>query len=319
MPADFIVRLGDFAFQNFEVPENILGGTAQTLVVHQFPGGKRVVDAMGRDYPPISWSGRFRGADALSRLRALEAICNAGLPVTFSWSEYSYLVMVRDVARDFRRKYEILYTITLEVIEDQASTLPPSAGPSLDEMIDGDALSANSVSALINDSGLNDAIAAVQSAVDGVNSFVTATTAQINAVLVPIATAQDKVSTLIESVGATVENVATLGGVLPSSPVTANVAALTGQVTAMTNLTNLYGLGSLLGRMSKNLGSKQQAGKQVTLAGGNLYQIASEEYGDPTVWTGIAKANDLTDPQVQGVQTITVPPASDGADGVWTP
>ena len=316
---DFVMKLGDFAFQRFEVPETIGSKTSQMLAVHKFPGGKRIIDAMGRDYEPISWSGSFQGAGALARYRALEALVNAGQSVVLSWSQFNYLVMPQTISRDFQREYQILYQISVEVIEDRTATLAPGAGPSLDDMMDGDAVTATSLAGLIDDSGLTSAIAAVQSAVDGVNSFITATTAQINTVLLPIATAQAQVTTLITNIGATVANASTLGGVLPGNPITSNVAALNQQIASMTSLPNLYSLGSVLGRMNKNLTSKQQSGKLLTTAGGSLYRVAAAEYGDPSAWTGIAKANDLTDPEIQGVQTITVPPSSDGAGGVWTP
>lgn len=316
---DFVMKLGDFTFERFEVPEGLATKVSQITAVHKFPGGKRTIDAMGPDYEPISWSGRFQGANSEARYRALERLVSAGLPVVLSWSEFSYLVIPQTISRDFQRKYQILYSIACEVVEDRAASLAPAPGPSLDEMIDGDSVTAGDLAGLINDSGLNDAIDAVQGAVDDVDSFITATTAQVNSVLLPIADAQTRVSELIESADATVVGAATLGGVLPSNPITSNVASLNQQINAMTVLPNLYGLGSVLGRMTKNLTSKQQSGKQITTAGGDLYRVAAAEYGDPSGWTGIAKANDLTDPQIDGVQTITVPPTIDGADGVWTP
>jgi nucleoid-associated protein YgaU len=39
-------------------------------------------------------------------------------------------------------------------------------------------------------------------------------------------------------------------------------------------------------------------------------------YGDPTAWTTIAKANGLTDPVINGVQTILVPPLPGSSGGV---
>jgi nucleoid-associated protein YgaU len=54
----------------------------------------------------------------------------------------------------------------------------------------------------------------------------------------------------------------------------------------------------------------------VTTAGGNLFSIAGQQYGDATAWTGIAKANNLTDPFVQGTQTLNIPAKPDTAGGI---
>lgn len=61
--------------------------------------------------------------------------------------------------------------------------------------------------------------------------------------------------------------------------------------------------------MQKNLNLIQVgSGKTITVAGGNLYQIASEQYGDPSQWALIAKANGMVDPIITGVKTLLIPP-----------
>ncbi|MES9433662.1 hypothetical protein ABEQ67_12180, partial [Cutibacterium acnes] len=71
-----------------------------------------------------------------------------------------------------------------------------------------------------------------------------------------------------------------------------------------------------LGRMGKNLGSINSGTKTVTQAGGNLYRVAANEYGDPMGWTALAAANGRTDPQLTGVNTIVVPPLNQTPNGV---
>ncbi len=43
-----------------------------------------------------------------------------------------------------------------------------------------------------------------------------------------------------------------------------------------------------------------------------MYKVASEQYGDASLWTSIADANDLADPQLSGIHTLKIPtsPAS---------
>lgn len=48
----------------------------------------------------------------------------------------------------------------------------------------------------------------------------------------------------------------------------------------------------------------------VTVTGGTLFSLAAQYYGDATMWTVIAAANNLSDPWLYGLITLTIP-ASD--------
>jgi nucleoid-associated protein YgaU len=58
--------------------------------------------------------------------------------------------------------------------------------------------------------------------------------------------------------------------------------------------------------------------KTITVAGGNLFAIAAQQYGDATQWYLIAAANGLKDPFLNGVVTLSIPPAqtTGGTDGI---
>lgn len=45
----------------------------------------------------------------------------------------------------------------------------------------------------------------------------------------------------------------------------------------------------------------------VTVAGGNLFQIAAAHLGSATLWNSIAALNGLTDPWLVGVVTLRLP------------
>ena len=68
--------------------------------------------------------------------------------------------------------------------------------------------------------------------------------------------------------------------------------------------------------MNTNLLNINQSGTQLTTAGGNLMNIAAKQYGDAMAWTTIAQANKLSDPVIDGVKTIVIPPKSGSSDGV---
>jgi hypothetical protein len=186
----------------------------------------------------------------------------------------------------------------------------------VDEWISNDMAKANALGDLIGDGPLSDQLKTLDSAISAVSSFANAVQSTINSVLAPLAAVQARVRVLTASVGNVIGNVTTLGGILPNNPIAQQASKLMGQVNAMTQLPQLYNLQSVLGRMGGNLGSIGTAGRQVATAGGNLYQMASDAYGDAMAWTGIAKANGLKDPKISGVQTLTVPALPDDSGGV---
>jgi L-ascorbate metabolism protein UlaG (beta-lactamase superfamily) len=53
----------------------------------------------------------------------------------------------------------------------------------------------------------------------------------------------------------------------------------------------------------------------LTVAGGNLFQIAAQQLGDATQWIRIAQLNNLTDPMLSGLVTLTMPPVDPTAGG----
>lgn len=134
---DVVLTLGSVQFQDFEIPSEIPWGGKQSLKVHSLLGGDRVVDVLGIDNAPISWSGRFQGSNALARAQQLDQIRRAGNPVTLSWGGLSYLVVVEDFKPNFQRTYQGTYSISCVVISD--NTIPQQASTAtLDDLIDSD-------------------------------------------------------------------------------------------------------------------------------------------------------------------------------------
>lgn len=316
MRPDTTLVLGDFQFGAMEVPAEIPFGGSQRMNVHELVGGTRVVDAMGRSDRPLAWSGLLLGSSALDRARALDALRAGGQQQVLTWSAFSYLVVVREFQATFQRAYQIPYTISCEVVADQTSPLNSSGVLPVDQAISDDSTAATTLAGAVGDSTLSGLMTTLNSAISAVSSFATAAQSTINSVLAPLAAVQARVQVLITSVGNTVRNVSTFGGVLPNTPVAQAAAALTGQVTSMTQLTTLVQLRNVLGRMGSNLGAINSSSNTVAVAGGNLFQVAEQQYGDATAWTAIAKANGLTDPFIQGTKVLTIPKQSDQQQGV---
>ncbi|HVB68281.1 MAG TPA: hypothetical protein VNE67_10555 [Acetobacteraceae bacterium] len=53
----------------------------------------------------------------------------------------------------------------------------------------------------------------------------------------------------------------------------------------------------------------------MTIAGGNLFQLAATELGDATQWIRIAQLNNLSDPMLSGVVTLLIPDRNPNAGG----
>jgi hypothetical protein len=57
----------------------------------------------------------------------------------------------------------------------------------------------------------------------------------------------------------------------------------------------------------------------ITVAGGNLFQIAAEQLGDATQWIRIAQLNNLSDPMLAGVVILLIPDRDPSAGGGIAP
>ena len=53
----------------------------------------------------------------------------------------------------------------------------------------------------------------------------------------------------------------------------------------------------------------------LTVAGGNLFQLASQYLGDATQWIRIAQLNSLSDPMLLGLTTLLLPDLDASAGG----
>jgi len=310
------LALGEITFADLEVPESLNWGGDQALVIQKLIGGSRVIDAMGRDDDAIQWSGWFLGASAFDRAQYVNTQRIIGQPLSLTMGPLNFTVIIRSFKATYEFQFRIHYSISCEVVQDNVTPTMLGAVPSIDDQMNGDMNTANGLGSLIGDGALSGLLGALNTAISGVSTFANAAQSTISSVLQPVAAVQLRVKTLLASAINTTSNIATVGGVLPFTPVAQAAASLGSQVVAFESQPSLLSLQGVMGRMSANLNSIRSNATTVTTAGGNLQQIAAKQYGDATSWTGIAKANGLTDPVVSGVQTLTVPIQPDSAGGV---
>lgn len=133
------VVLGGIVFQDWEIPESINFGGAQQVSVHKLIGGTRVVDAMGPDPADVTWSGRFRGPNAMFRAQAMDAMRAAGAQVPLYYLSTFVTVVITSFKAQPERFYEIPYTITCIIVEDPINDLLGAVVSGLDAVV-GDAL-----------------------------------------------------------------------------------------------------------------------------------------------------------------------------------
>ena len=302
--------LGGFEFLDFEIPERLAFPAKQKTVIHQMIGGKRVIDVLGVEYDPLSWSGIFTGSQSGDRVAALERMRDAGKPVTLTLDGYSFEVVITQFTPTYEFIYRRPYTIEVAVVSNNASPLRVDAlTGALDALVNSDVGTALGLSDIINVSSVTSAVATVQSAVKSVTDIAHATVDTVQTIVRPIVAAQVIVQQTIGQLESAANDITTLGGLVPGNPISKTINNLLTQADLTTRTPALYSLQNVLGRLNKNVQSGQTADgvKTVTLSGGNLYQVASDQYGDASLWSSLASANNLTDPQLTGINTIIIP------------
>lgn len=304
------LTLGDFEFVSFEVPESITVGAKQHTMVHKLVGGKRVIDVLGTDYENLSWSGWITGATAGDRTKALETMRDRGEALTFTLDDYRFKVVIGDFKSRFEHLYRRPFTIELIVVErlDLTATGNALAG-SLDALINSDVGEALGLSSIVNVQDVTDAVTGIQSAVSQVQDFANATVDTVQTVVRPIVAAQQIIQSTIGQVAAAVNDITTLGGLIPGNGVSNSVNNVLRQLNSATQLAPLYQMQGVLSRLQKNVLSGPLANGTTSVVTGNtsLQKLAADNYGDQSKWTTIAAANGMTDPQVTGIQTVKIP------------
>ncbi|MDY0929139.1 hypothetical protein SOM41_22565 [Enterobacter sp. CFBP8995] len=302
--------LGDFEFLDFEVPERLALPGRQKTVLHQMIGGKRVIDVLGVEYDPLTWSGIITGSQSGDRVKALERMRDAGEQLTLTLDDYSFTVVITSFMPVYEFIYRRPFTIEVAIVANNASPLKVDAlTGALQGLLDSDIGQALGLSDIIDVQTVTDAVTTVQSAVKQVTDFAHATVEQVQAVVRPIIAAQTIIQQQIAQLEDAASQITTLGGLVPGNPISKTVSNLLSQADQSTRIPALYSLQNVLSRLNKNVNSGQTADgvRTVTQSGGSLYQVASDQYGDASLWSSIASANDLTDPQLSGINTLTIP------------
>ena len=311
---DTQIVLGDVTFAAYEVPERIAFGGEQRLVVQKYIGGGRVVEALGPDDKELRWSGRFQSPNAALRARHLDYLRRQGAAQTLSWDQFSYSVVIHAFEADFERAYQVPYRISCLVVADNTQTITTSPPPPVDELVSTDASALASLAPACANAAIASGVLSLQQHLAATGPLVAAPAAALAALLSRLASLSALIAGAIVAAGTT-----TAGGSVGAAGSGAGTAAaaLVGQAGAAAVLAVLLEMQALAGRIAYNVqqASPAASARTITVAGGNLFQIAAAELGDATQWNRIAALNGLADPVLSGMMLLRLPPLDANAGG----
>jgi hypothetical protein len=233
-----------------------------------------------------------------------------GQLLTFNLDSYYFSVMIQSFTPVFEHIYRRRYSIELVVKERLDAPITANAlSGTLDALINSDVGESLGLASIINSDAVTSTINTVKDAVSQVQGFANATIDTVQSVIRPLVAAQQVVQSVISQVGASVNDITTLGGLIPGNPVSTAANNVLRQGAALTQLAPLYQMQSVLERIQKNVlaGPLANGTSSVTTSNSSLQKIAADSYGDQSRWTEIAAANSIVDPQLDGIQTIKIP------------
>jgi hypothetical protein len=295
-----------FTFTDFESPPEIhaLGGE-QLRAVHQFIGGRRVLQTLGPvPHRVITWSGIFLGPNAEDRALALDALRISGVAATLSYSRWSYEGAL--VKLELKPGFQgfLPYVATFIPTVDQSQSGAFNTPPSLDNAYQG---AASNLTTLVNGYA-------------GTNAFILAQNAIIMAQLSLLAQA-------IQLSGGSIED-------LSAAAIGPQVSALNGALTALQPTAAVPFFGATLDAVAslettlasqEDLSYQQAAVVELTILlatlqlptatvvtqtfnNPNLLLIAAQVYGDASQARLISQANNNFPLVAQGIYTLVIPP-----------
>lgn len=128
------VIIGSMVLTGPEVPDILVVGGQQTLVVHRMVGGGRTIDAMGNDPARLRLRGQFVGPTAQARAQLLERMRQTGGEILFSIAGMAFSVWIAEFSYVYQAKGAMCpYDLVLERGED----IPPVAR-SMTEQVQSD-------------------------------------------------------------------------------------------------------------------------------------------------------------------------------------
>jgi hypothetical protein len=322
------LTLGDFTFDGtFECPQSIPGGGSQVIVNHDEIGGVRQTDALGSFDNDIGWNGTFIGITAEDRVKFLNGLRQAGNPLTLSYSTFQFLVVIKSFTWNFKPNFFIDYQIVCTVIADQTQPIDILVPSAFNDTVLVDLAEALELAELIANPSVTSTLALLNAAITNIPDLGGASAAELAAVLGASQAALNAISQVI----GVANNLARRPlSARDTATDTVNSESIAQEIEALEALwfsyANAYQLQASVLRIQRNIEiALQPTGTAESVINKNLFQLATEKYGDAMQWTVIAQANTNTirnadgfpDPFIEGIESILIPPKpANSSDGI---
>jgi len=257
---------------NLETPDELKIGVTQKLVTHDLIGGTRVAQSLGYSFKDVTWTGRLFG-NILPRARALQQMAANGREQRLKFVDERYDVVVLEFEVTYRHRFYYEYSITVRPIRDVSGRF--TKGSSSPANVDQAALAqlTRAQALLVQMTAANAAAATLQTSLNSA--------ATVLAGVSPIESAigSNTLNTVIAAIG----------------------IAIAAASVYQTSTGNTYGNGHAVATQSyldtltvlqANV-KRGQSPSTMQVVGGNLVQIASQVYGDPSYADQLRVANGL--------------------------
>jgi hypothetical protein len=298
----------NFDFLGFEQPTSVIFGKEQSSYKHILIGGGRVIDMLGAGDPDITWSGYFVGALAVPRAQFLEQLAKSGKQLTLTTNQFSKNVVITRFTYGFHEVFPITYNISLQVVQDNTAPVTFLVPGDLTTSILEALIAAQDIAQLVANPSVGSAIALALIASQAAAPFSTATSAEVNTALVAAQNAATVVGAAMTSITSVIFPSITLSaqnttGLLPDLALQSFDLTQLDLLDQISGILNTFVINNIL-----QLNSASQY-KTKMYYNPNLYRVAVEFYTDANLWTVIATANGLVDPQIEsGFITLSIPP-----------
>lgn len=281
------LSIGPFTFNSVECPEKPpIGGVEDKAPAIELIGGGRVVHSVGAQPQDIEWSGRFLQPNAWQKIAALRAMAVSGQEYLLTWAgEQWYGKIVKIIPKPRHANY-IEYDLVFRVTRDGNGALTVTAPTSVDAQVS--ALTANAQSQNTAVTSLDPTGSAAYQ--QPFNTLL-ATLAAAGPIAQLSGTALAGVTASIETALEALDSYAST--VPETSPQ---------YVAAQQLLTSISLISTFV--------AQGQSQSTITVQGTDLFDVASQVYGDPALAFALASANGLPSPftTVAEPTTLVLPP-----------
>jgi hypothetical protein len=228
------------SLHGFEIPPSVRFGGRYRLAVHNLSGGRRVVERLGPDDSEVAFQGTFSGPNAEARVRAFDALRLSGEIVWLTWESFRRRVVVKSFVAEYHSPWWIPYRVSCVVVHQAGATTAQTSTLSALISADlGNALSAAGGSAI--------SLTSLQAALSATNALTTGTSDQMQAVSA-VGTTLDAINSQI-----TLQSATLAAPILPGTASGGIGPTLAAAVSSAGLLAAAVNAASYVGRIGTNL------------------------------------------------------------------